>query len=566
VDPQPQETTIDLREYLQVLAFRKWTIVLMVILFLGGMLAFSFTRTPIYQSAAKVLVKALPSETGTLPVVDVPTQAEIISSEAVASLVREELDFTGSAKDLLKNLAVESVPDTQVIGVVYKSNQARFAQEAANSFAENYIEFRENEGIKEVTAQEDAVQDRVAAATAQLDSLNQDLQAAESARDDALAATLETSRSVLIARLGVLQQEVDDLRADRAARLDAGEIIESAALPGQPVSPNHLTNGALGLLLGLLAGIGLAFLRERLDDRFKDRAEVEKTLGVPVLATVPRFHGEKRASALISIAQPESLASEAYRSLRTNVQFIAAQQQIRSILTTSPSAGEGKTVTTCNLAVTLAQAGRRVILVSADLRRPTLERHFGLDSHSLASSNQQGLSTWLSEGGKGDLASLISDPGIPNVRVIPTGPVPPNPAELLASPLLPRLIRTLEENCDLVIIDSPPILAVADPAILAIHTGGAILVMDAGSTHRSAVVRAKEELDRVGGNLIGCIFNGFDSTSSPYYYYQPDYYVVEKKRGFFGLVSGNGRTRSKRKAAEAEATEVEEEARLSAGS
>lgn len=565
MDQQAQETTIDLREYLQVLAFRKWTIVLVVVVILSGTLAFSFTRTPIHKAQAKVLVKALPSVAGTIPVVDVPTQAEIISSEAVASLVRDELEYRGSSADLLEGLSVESIPDTQVVGVSYSSPQAAFAQEAANAFANSYLEFQETQAVKEVGAQEEAVQNRVDAASRQLNGLNLDLQKAVASKDQALAATLETSRSVLIARLGVLQQELDDLRSDRTAKLDAGEIIESANLPASPVSPNHITNGLLGLLLGLTAGIGLAFLRERLDDRFKDREEVERVLGVPVLATVPRFQGEKKESPLISVSQPDSLASEAYRSLRTNLQFIAAQRQIRSVLTTSPSAGEGKTVTTVNLAVALAQAGRRVILVSADLRRPTLERLFGMREDSVQSSKASGLSTWLSEGGKGDLSDLIKDPGIPNIRVIPTGPVPPNPAELLASPLLPELIRTLEKNCDLVIIDSPPILAVADPAIVAIHTGGAILVMDAGTTHRSAVVRAKEELDRVGGNLIGCIFNGFDPATSPYYYYQPYYYVAEKRGGLFSRLSSNGRSRSRRRKQSPPSSEVEEEARLTAG-
>jgi len=565
VDKHAPESNIDLREYLQVLSFRKWTVAVMIVVVLGGVLAFSFTRTPIYQAQAKVLVKAPPTESGTVVIVDVPTQAEIISSEAVASLVRDELDYQGSTTDLLEQLSVEGIPETQVLGIAYTSPEPAFAQQAANSFADNYLEFRETEAVREVSAQEEAVQNRVDSASQQLNELNEELREATAARDDALAATLETSRSVLIARLGVLQQELDDLRSDRAVKLDAGGVIESATLPKSPVSPNHTTNGLLGLLLGLASGIGFAFLRERLDDRFKDRAEVERVLGVPVLATVPRFQGDRKESKLVSISQPDSIASEAYRSLRTNLQFIAAQGQIRSVLTTSPSAGEGKTVTTSNLAVALAQAGRRVILVSADLRRPTLERHFGLDEHSVGSSNFTGLSTYLSEGGKGELSSLIKDPGVPNIRLIPSGPVPPNPAELLASPLLPKLIRTLEENCDLVIIDSPPILAVADPAIVAIHTGGAILVMDAGSTHRSAVVRAKEELDRVGGNLIGCIFNGFDTATSPYYYYQPYQYVAEKKGGLFGRLP-NGKSRSKRRRKSNREPEGKEDTQLSTGS
>ncbi len=555
MDQSAQEQTIDLREYLQVLAFRKWTVISAVVLLLGGTLAFSLTRTPIYRADAKVLVKAPPSETGEVPVVDVLTEAEIISSEAVASLVLDDLDYSGSGSRLLDDLSVESIPETQVVAIAYRSPSAPLAQEAANAFAENYLEFRQTQAVEEVGAQEAAVQDRVDAATEQLDQLNVDLQEAIDAKDEALAATLETSRSVLLARLGVLQQELDDLRSHRAAQLDSGEVIEPATFPQSPVSPNHITNGLLGLLLGLAAGVGLAFLRERLDDRFKDRAEVERVMGAPVLATVPRFPTGKKTG-LVTLTQPDSLASESYRSLRTNLQFIASQREIRSVLATSPSAGEGKTITAGNLAVAFAQAGRRVILLSADLRRPTLEHHFDLAS-------DEGLSTWLMAGTGGNLSNLIKDPGIANVRVVPSGPIPPNPAELLASPHLAQLIKILEENCDLVIVDSPPILAVADPAILANHTGGAILVTDAATTHRSAVIRAKEELERVGGNLIGCVFNGFDPATSPYYYYQPYYYAAEKGR-FLGRLSFNGRSLRRKK--KSDASPEEDKERLTTGS
>lgn len=189
------------------------------------------------------------------------------------------------------------------------------------------------------------------------------------------------------------------------------------------------------------------------------------------------------------------------------------------MLITSPSAGEGKTISTANLAVALAQAGQRVIVVSGDLRRPAIEDHFNLDKRARSG----GLSTFLS-GQDGDLFELIRDPGIQRVRVLPSGPVPPNPAELLASPRLGELVAELEEACDLVLFDSPPLLAVTDSAILASKVRAAILVIDANSTHRSAALRAKEELERNGGVLLGSMLNAFDPASSPYGYGSYGYY------------------------------------------
>lgn len=513
VDEQP----IDLREYLAVLRARKWTILLVLFVVVAAALAFSFRQTPIYESTARLLVKGVPTDaSGMIQTVNLETEAEIVRSEPVATLVIKELGLPISAPELITELRVAPAAElAQVLELSYSSPDPEKARNVPNSFASNYIEYKRDQAREALEIGREAVEDQLEPVQQQLADIGERLTSPEVAGNAALRATLENERSALIARLGVLQQRVDDFETSQPIDLAGGEIIQSAPLPSTPASPDHVKNGSLAGLLGLALGVGLAFLRERLDDRLRGRSDIERTLNAPVLATIPRVQMSKKARFdLVTRAQPRSSAAEAYRSLRTNLQFLISQQNLRSVLVTSPSAAEGKTSTSGNLAVVLAQAGQRVILVSADLRRPTLERYFGTDT-------EPGLSEWLSETDE-EIWRFIQDPGIPNLRVIASGPVPGNPAELLTSRRLRTLVDALEGCCDLVLIDSPPSLAVADASILASHVDGVLLVVNAATTHRSAAARAKEELERVGASLLGCIYNAYDATSSPYYY-QPYY-------------------------------------------
>ena len=515
---ESEQNQVSLREYLSIIRVRKWTIILSTCLVMATAVGFSLMQTPLYTAQARVLVESIAGESTTfnpLQPVDIQTQIEVVSSESVATLVRNELDLDESIESVLADLSVSAQGETQVVNISYTSVSPPRAQQIAQSFADNYIEFRRGQALEDVVSEEESVQTQVASATEQLNEVTGDLAVAQENEDDALAASLETQRSVLIARLGVLQQQLDDVRSQRSQSSDAGQIIEPATVPDFPSSPNHLRNGVLGLFLGAGLGIGLAFLRERLDDRFRDRSDLERVIEAPVLATVPKYPGPKKEqSQLVSVSLTSVGAVEAYRSLRTNLQFITSQRDIRSLLVTSPSEREGKSATTANLGVLLAQAGRRVILVSSDLRRPTLGGYFGIAE---GSGEEAGLSTWLASG-EAEPWDIIKDPGIPNLRVIPSGPVPPNPAELLTSPRATSLIRLLEANADLVLLDSPPVLAVADASVLGSIAGGAVLVVNAGSTHKSATVHARQEIERVGGSLIGAVLNEFDPSTSPYYY------------------------------------------------
>lgn len=534
-----EEINTSIRDYISIVRNRKWTIILCVVLVTGAAIAASAAQTPLYTSSARILVEPLPADPASfnpyVPV-DVTTQVELLTSATVAAEVKDDVETSASIEELTRNVTAAPEGDTRVVTVSYTSADPEEAREIAQGFAENYVSYQREQGLEDVLEQQESLQIRIDSTSDQLSQVTDQLTEAERAGNAALTGSLETQRNSLIARLGVQQQQLDDLREQQTRVTDTGQVIEPAILPTAPSSPSYVRNAFLGLFMGGLLGIGLALLRERLDDRFRDRQDLERILEAPVLATVPIYPIPKKGPALVSLSETSMAAVEAYRSLRTNLQFITAQRAAKSVLLTSPSEGEGKSSTTANLGVLLAQAGRRVIIVSSDLRRPTLARYFGIAE----GGEEPGLSSWLASDEQ-EPWSIVLDPGIPNLRVVPSGPLPPNPAELLNSPRVKSFVTALEANADLVIFDSPPVLAVADAAELASLVGGSVLVVNAGSTNKSAAAHARQELERVGGKILGAVLNGFDPSTSPYYYSSHSYYTSPSTAEANGEKRRNGR-------------------------
>ncbi len=510
------ESGSETRHTVQMLWRHKWLIILLTASVTGGALYLSYRQTPLYRAEARVLVQALPSGAGTFVPVNLQTQSQLVRSEAIAALVKDDLGVDSSPDALLGGLDVNAIPSTEVLVIGYTSTDPKLARDAANSFAASYIEFRSQETIDALFATREAIQKRIDRVKDDFEKLARDIEEARTAGNDTLASTLEAQRSVLSAKIALLQQGLEELRPELISGISAGQFIQDASLPSIPFSPDHRRDGILGFMLGVMVAVSLSFLRERLDDRLRGRVDLQRTLAAPVLAMVPKFSIPKNSrSRAVVVADPRGAASEAYRTLRTSVQFISAEREMKSLLVTSSLAGEGKTVTAANLALAMAQAGRRVILVSADLRRPAIEPYVGVAPGS-------GLSEWLMSRTQ-ELWNIVRDPGIPNLRVISSGQVPPNPAELLGSPRLGKLVAQLEDNCDMLVFDSPPVLAVTDSIIIASHVDATLLVVNASSTPRSAVLHARDELRRAGARIIGAALNFFDA-SSGYKPYSGSYY------------------------------------------
>jgi capsular exopolysaccharide synthesis family protein len=296
-------------------------------------------------------------------------------------------------------------------------------------------------------------------------------------------------------------------------------VVGPADLPDSPASPNIIQNAILALIAGIALGIAVALLRERLDDRLRDREDLEFRLGAPVLAVVPRVTSWRRGKKplLVSVTEPQSAAAESYKALRTSVQHFALQRDAKVILVTSASAGEGKTATTANLGVALAHAGKRTILVSADLRKPRVHRFFNVGS-------LPGLTGVLTNN-KTPWEVMERDVGVDHLQILPSGAVPTNPAELLGSDQMGRLIASLREVADFVLLDTAPILPVADALTLSAFVDGVLFVADSGATTGKAVDHSLKQLQQVNAPVFGAILNNFDpGRAGPYYYSHYRYY------------------------------------------
>jgi capsular exopolysaccharide synthesis family protein len=217
---------------------------------------------------------------------------------------------------------------------------------------------------------------------------------------------------------------------------------------------------------------------------------------------------------MISIKNPKSQAAEAFRTLRTNIQFSSLDEDIRTIVVTSTQPGEGKSTVVSNLAITMAQSGKKILLIDCDLRKPTIHKKLGVD-------NKDGLTTLLAKEKKFD--EIVKATDINNFYILTSGPIPPNPAELLGSKKMKGLIEELNGYFDVILFDAPPVLAVTDAQVLATYCNGVVFVAGYGQAEKLAVVRAKELISKVGGKIIGVVINRVPNNSKSYYYYNYDY-------------------------------------------
>jgi succinoglycan biosynthesis transport protein ExoP len=287
-------------------------------------------------------------------------------------------------------------------------------------------------------------------------------------------------------------------------------VVEKAEVPKSPAKPNTPHNLLMGLLVGLLGGIGLAFFVEYLDNTIKSVEDAEARLGVPVLGVVTLLKEKEKSMDQIVRNEPQSAFAESYKSLRTAILLSSAVNPPKNILITSISSGEGKTVTSVNLAMTIAQAEHKVLLVDGDLRKPRIHKIFGTD-------NSKGLSTYLAGASDTD---IIRPTSISNLNVIPSGPIPPNPSELLSSGKMSDLLQRLNERYDIVIWDSAPLLTVTDSLILSKVLDGTIIITRAGETTYEGVSRAIKSLRDIEAHFIGIVINALEITRSDYYYHQ----------------------------------------------
>ena len=308
-------------------------------------------------------------------------------------------------------------------------------------------------------------------------------------------------------------------------------ILEPAVAPDNPIGPRPLQNAFMAAMVVLLFVTAIAFVAEYLNDAPRDSSDIDDVLGLPTLGTIERMPGgNKRAGMyrLVTLLYPRSRVAESYRILRTNLEFASIDQPVRTVLVTSAMPSEGKTVTASNLAVAMAQAGKRVLLVDADVRKPGIHDLFNL-------ANTRGL-TELLRNPTLSHSSLIQATDAEGLAILSAGAIPPNPAEILASQRMRALVATLTGSYDLIIFDSPPLEVVTDAALLSSYLNGTVLVVEARRGRRSHLRNAREALTKANANVMGVVLNGLKPSARGDYggYYVADDEVPGRTRSISG--------------------------------
>jgi capsular exopolysaccharide synthesis family protein len=309
------------------------------------------------------------------------------------------------------------------------------------------------------------------------------------------------------------------------------QIVDQAEFLTKPYRPNKQLNLLLAAVVGLFLGVGLAFFFEYLDNTVKTPEDVEELIRLPSFGIVPAIYSQRRKRIeggnsypveLITHSHPKSALSEAYRNIRTSILLSFSEKPPKTLAISSPNPAEGKTTTALNTAIALAQTGASVLLIDADMRKPRIHTIFNYE-------NGAGLTTYLS--GNARLESIIQNSGIPNLSYVPSGPIPPNPSELLGSLLFKNTLDTLKETYDHVLIDAPPVLGFADSAILSSMVDGTMMVVVGGKTPRETLHQAREILFQVNARILGVVINRVDIRRSAYnsYYYRYHYYYGKER-------------------------------------
>jgi len=495
-DPQVNSEGV-LEQLLRTVRRRKWIVLQATIVVPLLALVFSLSQEDEYTASATLLFRQAPSaiaegnESVIDPTREAATNGQLVGLPVVAEKAAESLEGVSGA-EVLEGVSVEPSSEADTAKIVATTGSADLSAEMANAYGRAYIDFRRS-------ADRSQVQDAIDVAESSLEKLT------PAAREGKEGSGLS--------------EQLDHLRLIQALQTGGAELVQPATPPSGRSSPQPLRNLLLGLVVGALLGLGLAALLERIDRRVRTVEELEELYGVPILARIPRSQRltKKRAETI----GPQTPEGEAFRVLRTNLRYFNLDHGLRSILIASPEAGDGKSTVARTLATTMAEMGDNVVLVEGDLRK-------GGDLIDVAGKPASGLSNVLTGTPVEKVLMRIDVPATGglqerNLTILPSGPVPPNPSELLESAQMRDLLVRLQEQFDVVVLDSPALAAVSDALALISEVTTVVVVGGLGRTTRDAGRELSKQFSLLGRKPIGVIANFTEPERGKYsHYYHSD--------------------------------------------
>lgn len=515
---------MEIRHYISLVWHWAWLIILGALL--AGATAFLVNRqtTPVYSASSRLLIDEAPGTNSGNEYSQVLmeqrlalTYVELMTTRPILEKTVEVLDLPFNSNVLAGMIAVSAPQDTQIINVSVEDTDPERAAAIANTLGDVFIaenqareSLRYAEPIQNWERRIQELGDEIEA----LDVKIKELEGAETAVEQAALSRLETERNEARIRYTDAFNNLNQLQLDQARESSNVVQIEQAVAPTRPIRPRTLTNTMLALIAGGMLALGVIFLIDYLDDTIKTPEDILEDTNLSTLGAIAYIKGTEPGDRLVTQSRPRDPISEAFRVLRTNLNFSAVDGPLKSVLITSSSPGEGKSTTAANLSIVIAQTGKKVLLVDADLRRPTQHKIFSV-------SNNRGLTTAILDS-ESPLRFHLQPTNINGLTLLSSGPIPPNPAELLNSQRMTQLLEELKSEADILIFDTPPALTVADASILAPQVNGCLLIANMGETKRETFYQAAERLHKSGATLFGAIINRLklgQSRYGQYYYY-----------------------------------------------
>lgn len=527
---------MELKQYATLLWRWAWLIALGTLLTGASAYGISLQTPPVYEASATLLISQARTGNASADYTAVltgerlaKTYAELLRKRPVLEKVITNLQIDETSEELTERVSVSPIRDTQLLVLRVEDTDSQRAADTANEIVHVFSQQNQEmqagrysdtkQSLERELAKVQLDIDRTQASLTALQTPTNGVDEIERERLQTLLAQYRSSYATLLKSLG-------DVQLAEAQNTNTLSIAETAQAPTDPIRPRTLLNTLLAAIAGLVIAAGVAFLVEYLDDRIKTSEQVAHLTGAMSLGEIGRIAESDLSGKLVTIRDAQSPVAEAYRMLRVNLDFAAIDSSLSAIAVTSSSPEEGKSTTIANLAVAIAQTGKQVILVDTDLRRPTLHKLFDIP-------NERGVTTALLYPSEKGLSEHLVRPGIRNLQLLPSGPIPPNPAELLGSRRMAELIAALKAEADVVLFDTPPLLVFADAALLARACDGTLLVARASFTRSGALVKVKEQIAQAGAHLLGVVLNRLTTARVGYGSYY--YYSQRPPRRLFGL-------------------------------